>query len=479
MRRTYKIHPGIGIARVGNSTSDWFDGPETPDLKFVPEPDGKYRDADNRIRRQATRFRIYEYSYDSTDRVTDVREVTGNDAEIHWHVTLANLKSFTRSSGVEQPVPNTPPTATVAGSERKEIIGRIFDQNVQLGTLISDDSTLRVLGGFGVAGSRAGAPSGSGLFWEDWFDDVSDGPVRATIRLRNTGEMPAVESAWVVTGVPAFAHPVIGIVSMFDLAYSIAVESLGLTPPREVSFTRDIYPLLQRPVLMQWVDGTARSGHGNGAVADFLKPTYFALLSDNDSTPGSSARNAREAVFAQLKSPTGGGGDMPRLIGLTVTPFQYEQLRSWSRGDFLPDWTGVPASPPPFNSLTPMQQVESLDKTGLWTGVGGAFSPGIEVGERFGEASTYESPFRIRQTLPAGYLTQTLSVPWQVDYSACGRGWWPSGRPNDVSETGAAFDRWARFTGSDTMLTSWWKLGFLAERTLPDGRIGYLQTERV
>src|SRR5438552_4647286 len=64
LHRVYRIHPGIGVSRVGNSQAadGYFVGPEVPDIDFVP-PGGRYRDAGNNIRRQGTRFRIYEYTY--------------------------------------------------------------------------------------------------------------------------------------------------------------------------------------------------------------------------------------------------------------------------------------------------------------------------------------------------------------------------------------------------------------------------------
>ena len=47
-QKVYRIHPGIGVARIGNSRAPgedgFFIGPETPDIDFVP-PGGKYRDA--------------------------------------------------------------------------------------------------------------------------------------------------------------------------------------------------------------------------------------------------------------------------------------------------------------------------------------------------------------------------------------------------------------------------------------------------
>jgi len=51
------IHPGIGVARVGNSPDEYFVGPEVPSL--TPTPLGGFKDAQGRIKRQIAKFRIY------------------------------------------------------------------------------------------------------------------------------------------------------------------------------------------------------------------------------------------------------------------------------------------------------------------------------------------------------------------------------------------------------------------------------------
>lgn len=82
-----KIFPPIGIARVGDSETDWFLAPESPNPKDSrPE---HFRDAEGGLKRQAARFRIF--AFDEDDRV--VQEITSREADIEWTVALANKKA--------------------------------------------------------------------------------------------------------------------------------------------------------------------------------------------------------------------------------------------------------------------------------------------------------------------------------------------------------------------------------------------------
>ena len=80
------IHPSIGVARIGNSTTAWFIGPE------VTEPPeqaiGFYRDATGALKRQAARFRVY--GLDANGKV--VGELTSTVAHVEWQVHLCNRK---------------------------------------------------------------------------------------------------------------------------------------------------------------------------------------------------------------------------------------------------------------------------------------------------------------------------------------------------------------------------------------------------
>lgn len=314
-----------------------------------------------------------------------------------------------------------------------------------------------------------------------WYDDIADGPVRATITLKQSNEQPAVEPAWVITGVPGFAHPIPSIVTLWDLMYDVATQLPAphtLTPPVTVSFTRDIYTLLRRPVLMQWVSALARQGHAGNAPGNFLAPAAFALLQDNNADPMSVAYQLRQKVFAALKNPAGGGGDMPMLSGLTVTKTQYATMQKWATGTFSADWAGPP-SVTPFDMLAPADQPMALDRAGLITAVGGAFYPGIEACYLAAQPATYGKPIRVREDLAPGTLTSALSVPWQSDYTACGTGWWPAGRPNQVTQDGNNFYEWRPSPwGYAEMVKNWWQLGFLAQKTIM-GQAAFVETERL
>jgi len=112
----YKIHPGIGIARLGNSPDEFCISPETPaalpiecDERGNPvmSPDGtqvvrvkQFKDKLGRIKRQAARFQVWVYDDESPNgrpmKIGDPVQGGGNHGtltEIQWRVYLANKKS--------------------------------------------------------------------------------------------------------------------------------------------------------------------------------------------------------------------------------------------------------------------------------------------------------------------------------------------------------------------------------------------------
>src|ERR1700753_132687 len=81
-----RIHPSIGIARIGNS-DEFFVGPEL--LHPVAPPPGGYRDPEGGLKRQAALFRVY--GYNASGAV--VGELTASNADIVWTAHVANKKA--------------------------------------------------------------------------------------------------------------------------------------------------------------------------------------------------------------------------------------------------------------------------------------------------------------------------------------------------------------------------------------------------
>ncbi len=192
--RIFRIHPSIGIARVGDSPSAYYLAPDSWHRDFVPE-DG-YRDAEGKIKRMGVRFRIYELNADG-DVLGEV--TAGEGVEIRWRVHLVNKKAAKdHPSGSGTPLNSGNPDAMtidpgeqgivgVAGEEHqvevKGGIGPSDEIEVKLGDLKTDEQgRLIVLGGHGVAGSWMASPLPPAAVQNpEWFDDTSDGPVQATI----------------------------------------------------------------------------------------------------------------------------------------------------------------------------------------------------------------------------------------------------------------------------------------------------------
>src|SRR5205807_4318406 len=98
--QTVKIHPAIGVARLGNSPTKFFIGPELPGRQKPPV--GGYKDAQGRVKRQAARFRLF--GYDGKGKL--VGEISAKEAAITWTVHLANKKAaWKRFDGLDKTTP--------------------------------------------------------------------------------------------------------------------------------------------------------------------------------------------------------------------------------------------------------------------------------------------------------------------------------------------------------------------------------------
>ncbi|MEO9188830.1 MAG: LodA/GoxA family CTQ-dependent oxidase [Acetobacteraceae bacterium] len=224
---SFKIQPPIGVARVGNSPTEFLVGPNG-------SPPPAYKDSgdtDNlflpRIKRQGALFRIF--AYDASGLC--LGEIAqGTVRSIEWTVCLANRKAAGRRIGARQgddrgkakpgyrnkqvqpkdrwKLEITPQPRQLSEPNRRAVFddGRFMDIAVCLGEIRTDaESRLIVLGGYGKAGTHdAGKRIRSCTDNDGWYDDVSDGPVSATITLLD-GKVIGAAPSWVIVTPPDFA----------------------------------------------------------------------------------------------------------------------------------------------------------------------------------------------------------------------------------------------------------------------------------
>ncbi|WP_437760823.1 LodA/GoxA family CTQ-dependent oxidase [Sorangium sp. So ce1389] len=521
-----KIYPGLGIARVGNSPSAFFIGPENPGA--LAEVPGGYKDAQGRVKRQAARFRIY--AYDARGRA--LGELTADHARITWRVELANKKaSFTRFTGKYDDPMKGERNPDVKGEDRagleirpgpREITGKSergaayrFDsgtfryplgggkyetRDVPLGELQTDAAgRLLVLGGFGKSASalpdnpvgnpKTGTKEQPNNYANNvgWYDDISDGPVSATVVADNR-LIEVRGNAHVLVAPPDFAPDISNIVTLHD----VAREVWSPAPPAEVTFHGDVLPILRRIAELRWVNANALRGHGPGRGGDFLDPEVEKQLA----SPGEESVALRQEIFRRIRNPAAvpfhpnnlpvsalrGPGDiaffapapveaapawtrvdtplardqayaryMPIQAGddgdpeqgepatwMTALPSQYEILRRWAEGDFTPGDRRAPRAR--LESYPVDEQPEALDRAALERCVGAPFYPGIEMTYIAADRRSWAERFRLSPAFGPGDVTKHMALPWQADFYECNTHWWPAQRPDDVV-TQAEFDR--------------------------------------
>lgn len=458
MPTTYKIHPAIGIARVGNSPDEFFVGPER--IGERPEPPGGFKDAACRVKRQAARFRIFAYHDDET-----VEEITAADAEITWTVHVANKKAAYSARGNPEPAADLtidPGSRTLSGlNSSADFDGGTIAYagetpvEVPLGSMrTDDDGRLLVLGGSG----NSDAPGGQviGNFWNTygWYDDVADGPVTATVQLHGSTDVEVADGAWVLVAPPKFAPDQDSVTTLYDRLLQTMIDSGLVASPATTSYTNDVYPILKRAEDMAWVEGLTTNHVWSHPVTD---------------------QTSIDAIMSRVENPAGGGGNMPKLYGTdsTLTVTQYAHLERWQNGTYANDWIGVPTPEPEISPA-------GLDRAALEAAVGAAFYPGIEAGGRFAGQrpileTVYAEAFRIDHGgAGPGDISASMALPWQADFKACqdsladpyGDTWWPVPRPNDVFvDPAGTTQRWDDGVSSmQEMVTEWSQLGFVVRQ---------------
>ena len=503
------IHPGIGIARLGNSRDDYFIGPETIETQVVNA--GSRRDAKGAMKRQAARFRIYGYNHEGEL----VGELTLDAAQIEWKAHLANRKAqwyeFEKALDIEDAAQtkNRLRNADVVGRDREalaidagprsisgraisgrahEFAGGSFQKTpVSLGELRTDEEgRLLVLGGFGHSGSPAGLPiydpkvTNHFANAAGWFDDTSDGPVSAVVKVCGV-EIP-VESAWVVVAQPDFSPNTVGWRTLYDLLTDTYQQCGWLPTPSKVSFTRDVLPILQRLSGLQWVNKGFATLFGHGAPFDFNNPLLLAKLSRADEAFSHLRKHVFQAFRAAdndihepstwpwLYGDTFGGDEDRAQDHLSPSVYRSQLLMQWVKGEFDADWNPEHKPRPTLEDVPLAEQPAMLDQAALHFCLADAFHPGIELSWPMRHASLYRAPFRIKampddeplpdygpvldqakalavggplNAQPPGGLSRWMALPWQVDAVGCRSGYdsdydpylptfWPARVPDQV-----------------------------------------------
>jgi len=445
------IYPSIGIARIGNSPTEFFYGPTVPGQPATDSHD--FRDKKGRIKRQATRF--YVYGLDANGNVLgELNESHG--VKVKWTVDVANKKAGWYNFDIALDIPAAEGAYDLDGNaqtdglpvlsqkrnqeystnaERKllmieakaqsitgknknpdgkkyQFVGKIGKQGtkVYLGELRTDEKgRLVFLGGRGNSASFNGKPLTTFANNEGWYDDTSDGPVDATVTLPDGRKLDAA-GAWVLTAPTNYAVGVEAFTTGYDLLNNLFHQQNKNTKKRRPSFYKDIYPVLKHLTLNQWVNAGISQSFGWGAAYQFESATVIKRCMDKSEAN----RPFRQIVFDAFRDPTYSimqSDAWPPLYGdavtfnvastdprnwYAITELQYENLRAWSQGAFIVD---KPTPKVPFEERSPSDQANGLTEAALEETLGGPFHPGCEFTwpMRHGIMYNKKEPFRIKR----------------------------------------------------------------------------------
>lgn len=309
-----KIHPTIGVARLGNSPNEFCIVPdktggiplEFEGGKITSKKIRKFKDSKGLIKKQGQPFRIYDQTGEITINRKDVKsiewtvhlankkaewyefdELKGNllfgdqNSYAAWHVPLRNndLTKNRQSLFIDYGprritvLKGTNPIDSNFKFDKKSVPANYteaqfppakvkYGQPVDsLGGIIADaEGRLIVFGGFGRTGGDTSLTGFGG--GDQWHDDISDGPVYCKVTYTDN----KVESidAWCIVGSPDFAPEIVNISTLSDSIFDVYVRNspgfiAGLfdkgkfNPNFEANFQRDIKPIFDRMKGYQWV----------------------------------------------------------------------------------------------------------------------------------------------------------------------------------------------------------------------------------
>jgi hypothetical protein len=452
MTAMYKIHPAIGLARVGNSSEFYLAPERTGGLPIECNADGTakpgeppvtaFKDKAGAIKRQAARFRIFVYD----DKTPEGRELqvgeqikvlrqksgqvmTGTLADVGWTVYLANKKAswyeFQKTSGehgyapdavlrnrgvtdyglrqnlIIDPGPqsvalnpdNAPSSAKFAAGQNPNqtfppplVPNSITTLGEMMATKQDSCARLVVLGGNGNSGSSKRGPGEPHIQTfannDGWFDDVSDGPVTATLVVNVTeidgrkidpGDVafqsvtvPVDSPAWIIVGYPRYAPQLVDVVTLDDVIYDLSVREFAFdtymfgTPPFERNapirnlhiwreearwnndyypyFWQEVWPIISRPYYYQFVmDFDALTGgdpHENArGSSGNMDPNYVSIPPYEGENPveRENRRQRRSFVYHMLRKA--GGENRLTVTTSTLDPDPHPYAMPYLCGD--------------------------------------------------------------------------------------------------------------------------------------------------
>ncbi len=530
----YRIHPSVGIARMGNAPGHYFVGAEEPRVPVSPQirsmatastksaavgPGNEFRLASGQIAKQAARFRVWAYYWDDwtgltkNDHPLEIRECTIADFDFEWKVKVANCKKGVVDAHANKPaakiLKTSKPLPGDYGPPKKiKASGQWLLAHVVLDDEPATRGTLLVMGSEGNHGLKSGWGGTDRSKWtgfarnlvvDEATDDAADGSVEVKVTpkasapdyIRAVHSEATYKHAWVVIGSPDFGADIEQVVSLYDLALDRGrtnakswFDFWGKGPDflgGEPTFNGEVLPALQSYLDVQDVSlmGAAHTkpdlaalGADKKKVVDKLSPSPDPKL----------AENIFDTSVPRPATPKiGNKHNMPLLNFLQYPSLKREWLEAW-RDNRLSKAarTGKTYAP------------RRLDEAHMGSMCGGSFFPGIEVGRDAADYRNWEASWGaaeghidVRFRGSPGDLTQHLAVPWQKDYKLCASSggsleYWPSSRPSIATRRGAssphAWDE-NQTTHSDMNFeTHWHELGFI-RRSAPGSNV-LEETER-
>jgi L-lysine 6-oxidase len=359
----YEIGPSIGVARLGNSTDQFYLEPDSIgalpircDARGnVEYKNGKpcrvrqFKDEQGRVKRQGAYFRVFELNDDHTHReltlaCRDVKSIT-------WTVHLANKKgcwwgfrgllgdllygsenSYQNRAkepalGVALRNPDTtgtearrkliidPGPRTVSGPNQHVAIDRATSTSYPFASWpptevvsgesidslgdVRTDAQGRLIVLGGYGRSGGNQPITSFAGANGWNDDIADGPVTCTLEWHSGSKLEL--TAWCLVGSPKFAPEVVNIVTLGDTMFDTAVRNLNSYPMiyADGRFNPGYQPNYQRDILPILTRPGGYRWVANTPSMNSLSPPPFDASDKSDAT-----RALRQAYLALYRGPS-------------------------------------------------------------------------------------------------------------------------------------------------------------------------------